>query len=180
MIPQDQIEQVKESSDIVSVISEHVSLKASGTNFKGLCPFHSEKTPSFMVSGDKQIFHCFGCSVGGNVFTFLMKFQGLSFIETVEQLAQKSGIVLKKQDNVQSSKEVSQKKSLLKLNGLAADFYHKYLVTAESAEKARQYFKKRQMSDDVISKFRLGYAPDAWEMLKNHLIKLKAPLPLMI
>jgi len=115
MIPQDQIEQVKESSDIVSVISEHVSLKASGTNFKGLCPFHSEKTPSFMVSGDKQIFHCFGCSVGGNVFTFLMKFQGLFFIETVEQLAQKSGIVLKKQDNVQSSKEVSQKKSLLKL-----------------------------------------------------------------
>ncbi len=180
MIPQDQIEQVKERSDIVSVISEYVSLKSSGTNFKGLCPFHSENTPSFMVSADKQIFHCFGCSVGGNVFTFLMKSQGLSFIEAVERLAEKTGIVLKKQDNAKNSKEVSQKKSLLKLNGLAADFYHKYLLTSESAEKARAYLKKRQISDEIISKFKLGYAPDAWEMLKNHLLKLKAPLPLMV
>ena len=180
MIPQDQIEQIKERSDIVSIISEYVSLKASGSNFKGLCPFHSEKTPSLMVSSDKQIFHCFGCSVGGNVFTFLMKSQGLSFIEAVERLALKAGIALKKQDNAHNSKEVSQKKSLLKLNGLAALFYHNELMTSASAEKARQYLKKRQISDETIAKFKLGYAPDAWEMLKNHLIKLKAPLPLMV
>ena len=180
MIPQDQIEQVKERVDIVSIISEYVSLKASGTNFKGLCPFHSEKTPSFMVSPDKQIFHCFGCSVGGNVFTFLMKFQGLSFIEVVEKLAPKAGVTLKKQENAHHSKEVSQKKSLLKLNGLAALFYHNELMTSKSAEKARVYFKKRQISDETIIKFKLGYAPDAWEMLKNHLTKLKAPLALMV
>ncbi len=180
MIPQEQIDQIKERLDIVNVVSDYVGLKSAGRNFQGLCPFHSEKTPSFVVSREKQIFHCFGCGVGGNVFNFLMKFQNLDFLEAVEKLADKAGVTLNRLKTPYDKNKKNHEAQLLKLNKLGASFYHEYLCQSKEAEVARQYFKSRGLSQETINKFKLGLAPDAWEGLKNQLLKHKAPLSLML
>src|SRR3989338_1888376 len=131
----DQVEEVKQKNDIVTVIGAHVGLKRAGRNFKGLCPFHQEKTPSFMVSPDKQIYHCFGCGVGGNVFNFLMRHERIEFPEAVEVLAKKVGIELPK---IFSNKTTNTnfKEQLYKVNETACNFYHNLLLNSEEAQRA--------------------------------------------
>ena len=160
-IPGYLIDQIRQSSNIVKVISEYLPLKKTGSNFKALCPFHQEKTPSFIVSPQKEIFHCFGCGEGGNVFNFLMKHEKISFIEAVERLAGRAGISLP-EDKVsqdEASRISQERKSLFEINHHATDFFHKCLKSSSSAQKAREYLKKRGLEEKIINKFELGYAP---------------------
>ena len=121
------IDEIKNRNDIVDVISQYVILKRSGRNFFGLCPFHKEKSPSFAVSPDKQIFHCFGCGVGGNVFHFISKIENMSFIETVQMLAEKYGVELPTLENNEDNEKMMLKSKVYEINKLTAQFYHENL-----------------------------------------------------
>ncbi|MFA6255523.1 MAG: DNA primase [Patescibacteria group bacterium] len=157
-----QIEEIKARVDIVDLISEYIRLKQAGANnWKALCPFHNEKTPSFMVSKDKQFWHCFGCSEGGDIFTFIQKIEGIEFPEALRLLAQKAGVKLVAENPELSS----QRNRLLDVIQLAADFWHQTLLTSPSAQKARDYLKKRKVEEKIIAEFKLGYAPDSWDNL---------------
>lgn len=158
-IPETIIDQIQSRCDIVDVISGYIPLKRAGRSFRALCPFHHEKTPSFMVSPKKQIFHCFGCGAGGNAFNFLMKYEKIEFPEAVKILAGKAGVQLPQME--EQYKSSPQSKDILKINELAAFFYQQTLVNFEPAKTARQYLKSRDIKDDIISLFKLGYAPDA-------------------
>ncbi len=160
-IPGYLIDQIRQSNNIIEVISEYLPLKKAGSNFSALCPFHQEKTPSFMVSPQKEIFHCFGCGEGGNVFNFLMKHEKISFIEAVERLAERAGISLPKDKASQedASRISEERKSFFEINHYAADFFHRCLKSASSAQKARDYLKKRGFGEETINNFGLGYAP---------------------
>ncbi len=155
------IEEIKARIDVVDLVSEYVRLKQSGTNWKGLCPFHNEKTPSFMVSREKQIWHCFGCSEGGDIFSFIQKIEGLEFAEALRLLAKKAGVQLEHVDADQSTK----KNRLLDVCQLAANFWHQTLLQSKAAAAAAQYLKHRQVSDDIISEFKIGYAAESWDTL---------------
>ena len=151
------IEEVRQTNDIVDIISQYVHLKRSGRNYAGLCPFHNEKSPSFFVSPDKQIFHCFGCGVGGNVFTFLTKIEGINFVEAVQTLAERSNIQLPTiNNNVDTAKE-ELKAKVLKVNEFAAQYYHEKLYKPES-KIAQEYVKKRKLSNETLKAFRLGFS----------------------
>lgn len=153
----DQVEEIKEKTDIVSLVGEYVDLRKAGTNFKGLCPFHDEKTPSFMVSPDLQIFKCFGCGESGDVYSFLQKYEGMEFPEALKTLAQKAGVKLKSYDKG----KFSQKEKLYKINELALKFYHWTLLNHQSGKKALTYLlKERKLEMDTIKTFKLGYSPD--------------------
>ncbi|OQX53574.1 MAG: DNA primase [Candidatus Omnitrophica bacterium 4484_213] len=157
--PEEVIEEIQQRADIVEVISHYLPLKKTGNLFKALCPFHQEKTPSFMVNPQKQIFHCFGCGVGGNVFTFLMKQENISFPEAVEILAKQTGVDISHlvTGNInKGSSEITPK--LYELNELATAYYQNFL-NREEGKGAREYLKKRKISSELISKFRIGYAP---------------------
>ena len=160
-IPGYLIDQIRQSNNIVEVISEYLPLKKTGSNFKALCPFHQEKTPSFIVSPQKEIFHCFGCGEGGNVFNFLMKHEKISFIEAVERLAERAGISLPKDgaSREEASRISQERKSLFEINRHAGDFFHKCLKSSRFAQKAREYLKKRGLQEKIIDRFGLGYAP---------------------
>ncbi|MCD5401584.1 DNA primase, partial [candidate division NPL-UPA2 bacterium] len=160
-IPEAVIEEIQNRSDIVEIISEYLPLKPAGKNFKALCPFHQEKTPSFMVSPERQIFNCFGCGVGGNVFSFLMKHERLTFREALKLLADKSGIRLPADGG---RREEGKNLRLFELNGLAADFFQECLEKQEG-EKALKYLRGRGLSRETIRKFRLGYALPSWDSL---------------
>ena len=160
-IPENLIDQIQTRTDIVEVISKYVPLKKAGRNFKGNCPFHNEKTPSFIVSPDKQIYHCFGCGAGGNVFSFLMKQENLEFPEAVEMLAEKTGVVLPRLTG-QSKEAASLANQLYKVNELAAQFFQYELA---NNSHAKEYLARRGIGGDVIKEFKLGYSPDAWEGL---------------
>ncbi len=151
------LEEVRQSNDIVDVISQYVHLKRSGRNFFGLCPFHNEKSPSFSVSPDKQIFHCFGCGVGGNVYTFLTKIEGITFIEAVQMLAQKANIQLPTIENSVDSAKEELKAKVLKVNEFAAEFYHQNLYKPE-AKIAQEYVKKRKLSNEILKSFKIGFS----------------------
>ncbi len=175
-IPEDKIEEIKNAADIVEVVSEYVLLKKTGRNYNGLCPFHSEKTPSFTVSPEKQIFHCFGCSTGGNVFSFLMKQDGLSFPESVRFLARRYGIDLPRPEMTgKMRQQVSEREQLYKINRDAMDFFHGKLVGGSQGDKAMVYLKRRGFSREIIDRFYLGYAPDAWDALLNYLKHKRVP-----
>jgi len=150
------IEKIREETDIVEIASGYISLKKAGRNYKALCPFHAEKTPSFIVSPDKQIFRCFGCGVGGNVFHLVMKMENMSFIESVKFLGQKIGIpvVLSKEEEGDAKK----KEAILEANEKASRIYHACLYR-EEYKKAKEYLEKRGLKEETISKFRIGYAP---------------------
>lgn len=166
----DLLEEIRNRCDVVDIISEYVHLKPAGKGFKGLCPFHEEKTPSFMVSPEKQLFHCFGCGEGGNVFNFLMKYEKLSFFEAVKMLAQKSGVPLpvdEEKENILHKK----KERLYKLNNLVANYYRECLFRTNQGKKVINYFKKRGISDTSVEKYNLGYAPSSWDALSNFLKK---------
>ena len=151
------IDDVRQSNDIVDVISQYVRLKRSGRNYFGLCPFHNEKSPSFSVSPEKQIFHCFGCGVGGNVFTFLTKIEGISFVEAVQLLAEKANIQLPTlENNVDSAKEALKAK-VYKVNEFTAKYYHENLYRPES-KMAQEYIKKRKLSNETLKSFQIGFS----------------------
>jgi len=167
----DFIERVRQANPIEKIIGEHVTLKKSGKNLKGLCPFHNEKTPSFSVSPDKGFFHCFGCGKSGTVFNFLMEHDGVSFQEAVEELANKAGLPLENTGGnvagIQFATQRRQKKDrLLSLCKFAENFFIKCLHSNEGA-KAQEYISSRNINADAVRGFRLGYAPDSWDALRN-------------
>ncbi|MBC8499825.1 MAG: DNA primase [Candidatus Atribacteria bacterium] len=166
----DLLEDIRSRCDIVDIISEYVHLKTAGKGFKGLCPFHGEKTPSFTVSPEKQLFHCFGCGEGGNVFNFLMKYEKLSFFEAVKMLAKKSGVSLPADEEKENFLD-REKERLYKLNNLAANYYRECLFRTDHGKKVINYFKKRGINDTSVEKYRLGYAPSSWDALTSFLKK---------
>ena len=166
----DLLEEIRNRCDIIDIISEYVHLKPAGKGFKGLCPFHGEKTPSFMVSPEKQLFHCFGCGEGGNVFNFLMKYEKLSFFEAVKMLAKKSGVSLPVDEEKENFLN-REKERLYKLNNLTANYYRECLFRTNQGKKVINYFKKRGINDTSVELYRLGYAPPGWDALTNFLKK---------
>ena len=164
----DAVQRVKDASQIIDIIGECVSLKRAGANLKGLCPFHAEKTPSFMVNPARQSFHCFGCGEGGDVFSFMMKYYNLTFPETLEQLAQRYQITLpEKHFTSEDSAKAEKRQNLFDANERAARMYHEYLLNHSGAAGARAYLKKREISGEMINRFTLGYAPAGWDFLST-------------
>lgn len=161
-IPEDKIDEVRSSANIVHYIQQFVSLKKAGQNYKGLCPFHSEKTPSFVVSPEKQLFKCFGCGKGGNVFTFIKEYEKVPFIEAVQKAADFAGIALPKDDG--PSENTGYFQQLYAINETACSFFEKNLWNGQY-KRQLQYFKDRSLSEETIKKFRLGFAPDSFEKL---------------
>jgi DNA primase len=157
-------EEVKSRLDIVEHISDYVQLKRSGANYKGLCPFHNEKSPSFMVHPAKQIFHCFGCNAGGDVFTFTMKHEGLNFPEALALLARKAGVEIKRQSGYKKGERENLKGALTE----AMAFFRQELKTSTVAQK---YIKERGLTPEMVKEFQVGYAPKGWHNLLNHMKK---------
>lgn len=158
-------DEIKSKLDIVDVIREYIQLKAAGLNFRAACPFHREKTPSFMVSPEKQIWHCFGCGKGGDVFSFVMEIEGFNFVEALRLLAKKAGVVLKKADPAFASK----RNALLDILELSAKYYHKILTGSPAGLEARRYLSERALTDETIEKWQIGYSPESWDSLTNFL-----------
>ena len=169
-LPEDFIEEVRAANEIIDVISEYISLKPRGKNFFGLCPFHNEKTPSFSVDPQKQLYHCFGCGEGGNVFNFIMAQERLNFVDAVKFLAERKGISLPGSFNMVEDEEVKrQRQELYKINRAAAMFYHQNLLSNEGIN-ALEYLRSRGIDSKTIRTFGLGYAPDSWNSTMNHLL----------
>ena len=166
----DQVEQVKSKIDIVEVIGERVSLKKAGRHFKGLCPFHSEKSPSFIVSPERQSFKCFGCQKGGDVLTFLQDYDGYSFLEALELLAKRVGITL---ESYRPTSQDTYRKRLLEIMSLTSEYYHFLLTEHKSGEEARAYLKGRGVGKEAIGVFKLGFAPNQWRSVADFLVKKK-------
>ena len=163
------LNEVRENNDIVEVISQYVHLKRSGRNYFGLCPFHNEKSPSFSVSPDKQIFHCFGCGVGGNVFTFISKIEGIGFKEAIEYLADRARITLPKSENNEDSKREELKSKVYKVNNFTAEYYHKRLYKPES-KAGQEYVKQRKLTTETLESYNLGFSgnyDELYKVLKN-------------
>ena len=170
-IPREFIEEIRNRLDIVELVSQYVPLKKQGRNYVGLCPFHSEDTPSFIVSPDKQFCHCFGCHEGGNAITFLMKIENLTFPEAIEKLADKFGMEVPRQKLSHKEEEhLKARKDYFAINNLAADFYQEYLWS-KAGNGAREYLEKRGLTAEIVKKFALGYAPDGWDNLLKYLLK---------
>ena len=159
------IDEVRQANDIIDVISQYVRLKRSGRNFFGLCPFHNEKSPSFSVSPEKQIFHCFGCGVGGNVFTFLSKIEGINFVEAVQLLAERANIQLPTLENNADSEREKLKENVYKVNEFTANYYHEKLYKPES-KVAQEYVKKRKLSNETLKSFKIGFSGKFDELYK--------------
>ena len=166
-IPESKIEEIRESVDIVDVISQHVQLRKRGKNFIGLCPFHSEKTPSFTVSEEKQIFHCFGCHTGGNVFKFLTEFHKISFVEAVQELAEQQGITIEL-DKAEYTEQQSEQEVLYDVNTEAARYFLNNLLNDDEGEFARKYLHERNIKTQTLRTFGLGYTLRGWENFINY------------
>ncbi len=165
-IPDQVIEEIVIRSDIVETISEYVSLQRKGKNYLGICPFHSEKTPSFTVTPEKQMFYCFGCNAGGNVFSFLMKKENWTFLETVQYLAQKRGVSLPEKELSPSQREEQRRRHRWEeIHEWAADYFSEVLMNLPEGEPGRKYFTQREIDEATIKSFRLGFAPDRWDGL---------------
>lgn len=168
MIPNNIIDDIRERADIVSVISEYVQLKKRGKNYLGLCPFHSEKTPSFTVSAEKKLFHCFGCGEGGNIFTFIMKAENVGFAEAAKMLGDKLGVNV---PDAYEGKDVQGRgEKLLETVRFASEFFQKTLEGPRGGE-ARSYLEKRKISDESIKAFKLGFTTEEWDALSKYLIQ---------
>ncbi|MCD6390469.1 MAG: DNA primase [Dehalococcoidia bacterium] len=163
------ITEIKQRLDIVELVSEYVTLQKAGRNFKGLCPFHSEKHASFFVFPEQQSWHCFGaCGTGGDIFSFIMKKEGIDFGQALRLLAQKGGITLSPIETSDKARD-EKKERLFQINESAAEYYHHLLLNTKAGEAARSYLSKRNVKHEIIKGFRLGFSPDAWEALKNYL-----------
>lgn len=172
MIPDEKIAEVREHTDVVALIGEVVRLKRAGTSFKGLCPFHNEKTPSFTVTPARQFFHCFGCGASGDAIAFTMKLEGRSFVEAVRSLAERAGIELPKEDTVEAAQqrqERARRERLVAIMEAATSFYEKQLNAHALSDMAREEIQKRGVSHEWSKAFRLGYAPAGWDALAKHL-----------
>ncbi|MFW6011740.1 MAG: DNA primase [Desulfosalsimonas sp.] len=171
-ISDDKLAEIRNAADIVDMISARVFLKKAGKDFVGLCPFHAEKTPSFTVSAGKQIFHCFGCGAGGDIFNFLMRYDGLSFPEAVQAVARQYGILIPEKDmSPEQRKKASERERLLALNRRVMQFYQDMLLKDPKGSEARRYLKKRGMDRAIVEQFNLGYAPGGWDSLIRFLRK---------
>jgi len=169
-ISESKIGEVRERSDIVELISQYVSLKRSGANHMGLCPFHSEKSPSFSVNAARQFFHCFGCGVGGDIFSFLMKIEGLAFPDAVRRLAAQHGIDL--EERVLSPEDEArqqQRERFYRVNEIAADYFHQQLMEHPAGEEARCYMKTRGYGRKAAAEYQIGFALDSWDGFRLHL-----------
>ncbi len=164
-IPDDLIDSIRSQADIVDIVSDFVSLRKSGKNYLGLCPFHDEKTPSFSVNPERQIFHCFGCGKGGSVFSFLMEHENVSFVEAVRHVARRLNITIP--DTYREREASSEAESLGRVTRFAARFFHERLLNSDQGSIVRRYTEKRGLSDETIKSFGLGYAPDSWNDLLN-------------
>jgi DNA primase len=165
------IQRVRQESDILEWVSRYVSLKKAGQNWVGLCPFHSEKTPSFTVSPGKQVYHCFGCGEGGDIIGFLMKIDGATFPQAIKLLAERLGIPVLPQRSGEPSKADQAREELYRIHRDAADHYHEILLKSPEAQRARDYLRERGISNRTIEEFSLGYAPPGWNGLQQVLIK---------
>jgi DNA primase len=175
-IPESTISEIRSTADIVDIVSEVVLLKRAGKNFQGLCPFHSEKTPSFTVSPDKQVFYCFGCGAGGNVFTFLMQHEGLSFPEAVRTLGRRYGIVVEdRQLSPEERARMAERDGIFDVHQQAAAFFRRMLLESPEGRTARAYLEKRGMRSETIERFSLGYAPPEWDALAKYFAGRRVP-----
>ena len=163
-IPEDILQRIRDATDIVDLISEHVQLVKKGRNYSGLCPFHDEKTPSFSVDPDRQFYHCFGCGVGGNVFKFIQEIDRVTFVEAVKFLAERTGIALPERSGP-SREEDAAADELYRANDLAQKYFHHLLLNDDVGTSARTYLQTRRLSGDTIERFGLGYAPPEWDAL---------------
>ena len=180
MIPDDVITQIRDAADIIAVIGQHVQLRKAGRNWKGLCPFHGEKTPSFNVSPDKGFYHCFGCQKHGDVFTFIMELEGKSFVEAAEQLANRFNITVPRiEEAPELRKARGERASMLDINRVATAFYRELLADTRG-EPGRAYLAKRGVTTETADKFQLGYAPQEWGLLADHLKSKRVDLELAV
>ncbi|MEY2530228.1 MAG: primase [Verrucomicrobiota bacterium] len=168
-IPSETIEQIAAANDIVEVIGAYFPLKRAGTNFKALCPFHQEKTPSFTVSPQRQTFHCFGCGVGGSVFRFVMEYEHLDFPSAVRKLATRVGISVMEERGAGASedRQYEARRTLVRLHAEAAEWFHENLLKKPLAASAREYLKQRGLPVEIAKRWQLGYAPDEWNAFGN-------------
>jgi DNA primase len=172
LIPEETIEKIHHSIDIVDIIGEYVHLKKQGRNYFGLCPFHGEKTPSFSVSADKQIFHCFGCGAGGNVFSFLMGIEGISFLESAMLLAKKAQMDLPELQSM-SDERIQPKDTtiMVEAHDLLKKFYHHLLLNTKEGQAALDYLMNRGFTNEAIEQFEIGYSLDSWDFVTKFLEK---------
>ncbi len=181
MIPDDTIAEIRARADIVAVIGQHVQLRKAGRNYKGLCPFHGEKTPSFNVHPDKGFFYCFGCQKKGDSFTFVMEYEGKSFMEAAEQLAARFGVVIPKVDESPELRRArGERAAMLDLNRAASAFFRETLAHPQRGAAGRAYLDKRGCDAAIIEKFQLGYGPDDWHQLADYLQANKLDLDLAV
>src|SRR5438045_6219635 len=160
-IPSETIEQIAAANDIVEVIGSYFTLKRAGANFKALCPFHQEKTPSFMISPSRQTFHCFGCGAGGSVFRFVMDYEHTDFPSAVRKLAGRAGItVVEKRGAADADRRYEARRTLLKLHADAAEWFHENLLKRDLGEQARQYHKQQRITAKIDKHYQLGYGAD--------------------
>ena len=164
-IPEELIDSIRSQADIVDVVSDYVTLRKAGKNHKGLCPFHDEKTPSFSVNPERQIYHCFGCGKGGNVFSFLMEHENVTFVEAVRHIARRLNITIP--DTYRQREAGSEAESLAQVTRFAARFFHERLLNAGRDSIVRRYTERRGLSEETVKSFGLGYAPDSWNDLLN-------------
>jgi DNA primase len=176
---EEKVSEIRDRSSILEVVSDYVNLKKTGKNYKGLCPFHSEKTPSFMVNEEKQIFHCFGCDAGGDVFTFLMKVGHFSFPQAVEELAKRYGVRLPSREvSPAKKKEMAKREILFQINQMALEYFHDLLSRRREGEEGRRYLSQRGLNEKIIKEHRLGYSLERWDGLVQHLQEKKVSLEL--
>ena len=169
-IPEEVVEEVRLRTDVVEVISDYVSLQRKGKNYWGLCPFHSENTPSFTVNPEKQMFYCFGCNIGGNIFSFVMKKENWSFVESVKHLANKYGVSLPEKELSPREREENRlRRRVEEIHEWAASYFHDLLLRLPEGEPGRTYFAKRGVDLETMKSFRLGYAPDRWDGLLGYM-----------
>ena len=171
LISDDSINAIREKADLVEIVSNYVTLKKTGRTHKGLCPFHGEKTPSFAVDSQKQLFHCFGCQEGGNVFNFVMKAENVDFADAVEILAKQTSLTVNYVSKGKNERSKNQKEIFYQLNKEAADFYHHQLMEGEKGKVGREYLKSRNYGKNVAKKFKIGYAPPNRRSLIDLLVK---------
>ncbi|MFJ7828828.1 DNA primase [Peribacillus sp. NPDC046944] len=176
-IEDEKINQIREAVDIVDLIGEYVQLKKQGRNYFGLCPFHGENSPSFSVSAEKQIFHCFGCGAGGNIFTFLMDIEGYNFVESAKVLAEKGNIPLDIEINKDSQRSnmPAGSQQMLEAHDLLRKFYHHLLVNTKEGQEALEYLLNRGFTEETIEKFQIGYSLDSWDFVSKFLLKRGFP-----
>lgn len=166
------VNEIFSQNDIVDYVSQYVKLRKNGRDYTGLCPFHKEKSPSFHVNQEKQLFHCFGCGAGGNLVQFVMRSEGLDFVEALKLMADRAGIILPDEDNIADDKAYQKKKQIYSMNKAAARLYFEALTTKDEGKVGLEYFKERKISPSTIRKYGLGYAPDSFDYLKKHMNKL--------